>query len=92
MPRLEIIDIPAIIATCIGVAITIPQLRKSFKKGAHADDVAIGSWYLLLSGEVFWAVNSVLHKLTVNLASSIINVALLIILVLRLRYLQRNTK
>jgi uncharacterized protein with PQ loop repeat len=92
MPRLEIIDIPAIVATIIGVAVTLPQMRKSFRKGAKANDVAIGSWYLLLSGELFWAANSVLHRLTVNLASSIINIALILSLVTRLRYLQAKSK
>lgn len=84
---LSLLDVPAVIATLIGLLYTVPQLFKSFRKNATAKDVAIGSWYLILFGEIFWGINAVIYRLPVNLFSCVINVAFIVVLVFRLRYL-----
>lgn len=89
---LTISDIPAIAALSIGVLYTVPQIKKSFNKNAASNDIAIGSWWLLLLGEILWGANSVIYHLTVNMLSCIINILLITSLILRLHYLRNHNR
>ncbi len=90
--QISVADIPAIGALLVGFAYTLPQLRKSFRKNAHVNDIALGSWWLLLLGEVFWGANAVIHQLPINFLSCVVNVLLIVCLLMRLLYLKRQER